>query len=181
VNNQEKRSIAMAGLTFGKYGTCIAMAAGVMLTAHASKARADSIDPPADARALFSAKASGVQIYACEYDASHALGWVFRQPSATLFDEHGAAVIEHSAGPSWQAGDGSRIEGHVMAQLASDTPDSVPQLLLSARSTGAQGLLSSVRYVQRVKTVGGSKPSAPCTVEHQLGSSPYMATYVFEQ
>jgi hypothetical protein len=185
----------MAWLTLGKYRTCVSIGAGVMLTISAWSARADSIDPPdapstpdaanaadtPDTHAHFSAHASGVQIYACEYDAHHALGWVFRQPRATLFDEHGVAIIEHSAGPSWEARDGSRIEGRVIAQTASDTPDSVPQLLLRARSTAAQGLLSSVRYVQRVQTVGGLKPSAPCTVEHAPGSSPYIATYVFYQ
>ncbi|WP_425428714.1 DUF3455 domain-containing protein [Caballeronia novacaledonica] len=151
-----------------------------MLAASAWSARAESIDPP-DAHASFSAKASGVQIYACEYDANHALGWVYKEPRATLFDDRGAAVIEHSAGPSWEARDGSRIEGRVLAQSPSNTPDSVPQLLLRARSTGAQGTLSPVRYVQRVKTMGGMKPSAPCTAEHESGSSPYLATYVFYQ
>jgi hypothetical protein len=170
----------MAGRTFRMDGACASLVAGVMLATSASNARADSIVPP-DAQTQFSARASGVQIYACEYDAHHALGWVFKQPSATLFDEHGLAIIEHSAGPSWEARDGSRIQGSVIAQTASDTPDSVPQLLLRARSTAAQGLLSTVRYVQRVQTVGGLKPSAPCTVEHASGSSPYIATYVFYQ
>jgi hypothetical protein len=170
----------MPSLTFGKYGTRFSAGAGVVLAVSALSARAESIVPP-DAGAHFSAKASGVQIYACEYDANHTLGWVFRQPRATLFDEHGAAIIEHSAGPSWEARDGSRIEGRVIAQNPSDTPDSVPQLLLRARSTAAQGLLSPVRYVQRVSTVGGVKPSAPCAVEHESGNSPYLATYVFYQ
>jgi hypothetical protein len=162
------------------FGTRISAGAGLVLAVSAWSAQAQSIEPP-DAHASFSARATGVQIYACEYDASHTLGWVFRQPRATLFDEHGIAVIEHSAGPSWQADDGSRIEGSVLAQTPSDAPDSVPQLLLRARSTGGQGRLSSVRYVQRVNTVGGVKPAAPCTVEHESGSSPYIATYVFYQ
>jgi hypothetical protein len=152
----------------------------VLLAMSALSARAESIEPP-DAHASFRTKASGVQIYACEYDANHALGWVFKAPRATLFDEHGIAVIEHSAGPSWAASDGSRIEGRVLAQTPSDTPDSVPQLLLRAHSTGTEGRLSTVRYVQRVNTVGGMKPSAPCAAEHELGSSPYLATYVFYQ
>jgi hypothetical protein len=167
----------MKGLTFGKH---LSIGAGVVLAICAWSAQAQSIEPP-DAHASFSARAAGVQIYACEYDAGHTLGWVFRQPRATLFDERGVAVIEHSAGPSWTWSDGSRIEGSVLAQTPSDTPDSVPQLLLRARSTGSQGKLASVRYVQRVNTVGGVKPSAPCTAEHETGSSPYIATYVFYQ
>lgn len=170
----------MTDRTFEKPRSCVAIIAVVVLATSAGAARAESIDPP-DSRAHFSARASGVQIYACEYDAHHALDWVFKQPRATLFDEHGAAVIEHSAGPSWEARDGSRIEGRVIAQTASETADSVPQLLLRTQSTAVPGLLSSVRFVQRVKTVGGVKPSAPCTVEHESGSSPYLATYVFYQ
>jgi hypothetical protein len=144
----------------------------------ATSAGATPIDPP-DGRALLSATASGVQIYSCEYDANHTLGWVFRSPRATLFDTAGNAVIEHSAGPSWEARDGSRIVGHVLAQMPSEAPNGVPQLLLETRSTGAKGMLSDVRYVQRTMTAGGVAPTAPCTVEHATGSSPYIATYTF--
>ena len=161
-------------------GMRIAIGAGLVSLMGAAQAQslAQSLDIPG-AQLLLTTTAAGVQIYACEYGADHTLGWVFQQPRATLYDAHGAAVIEHSAGPSWQARDGSRIEGKVVAQMPSDTPDSVPQLLLAAHSTGAQGVLDSVRYVQRVRTVGGVKPAAPCTAEHESGSSPYIATYRF--
>jgi hypothetical protein len=154
------------------------ISAGWLLAGVGTSAGAASIDPP-DARVLLSATASGVQIYSCEFDANHTLGWVFRSPRATLFDTRGTAVIEHSAGPSWQAPDGSRIVGHVLAQMPGETPNSLPSLLLEARSTGANGMLSEVRYVQRAKAAGGTAPTAPCTVEHASGSSPYIATYTF--
>ena len=157
---------------------CNSISAGWLLAIVATSAVASPIDPP-DARAILSTTASGVQIYSCEYDANHALGWVFSSPRATLFDPAGTAVIEHSAGPSWEARDGSRIVGHVLAQMPSEAPNGVPQLLLETRSTGAKGLLSEVRYVQRTKTAGGAAPTAPCTVEHVAGSSPYIATYIF--
>lgn len=156
---------------------CVALAAVSSLTMTRAFALS-TIDPP-DAQAVLSTTASGVQIYACEYDANHALGWKFVRPGATLYDASGKAVIEHFAGPSWQANDGSRIEGRVIAQLPSDTPDSVPQLLLAAHSTGAQGELSDVRYVKRSHTVGGSMPTVACSIEHAQGSSPYLATYTF--
>ncbi|MEM5314899.1 DUF3455 domain-containing protein [Paraburkholderia sp. JHI869] len=159
-------------------GKHIAIGAGLISMMSGSSAQAESIDLPG-AQPFLTTTAAGVQIYACEYGADRTLGWVFQQPRATLYDAHGAAVIEHSAGPSWQARDGSRIEGKVVAQMPSETQGSVPQLLLDAHSTGSQGLLASVRYVQRVRTVGGAKPAAPCTVEHESGSSPYMATYIF--
>ncbi|MFM0171061.1 DUF3455 domain-containing protein [Paraburkholderia sediminicola] len=149
-----------------------------LLAVVGTSAGAAPIDPP-DARALLSATASGVQLYSCEYDANHTLGWVFRSPRATLFDSNGTAVIEHSAGPSWEARDGSRIVGHVLAQMPSEMPNGVPQLLLETHSTGAKGMLSDVRYVQRTMTAGGVAPAAPCTVEHAVGNSPYIATYTF--
>lgn len=137
-----------------------------------------SIDPPAGER-LMALIASGVQTYTCEFDAQHRLQWVFKSPLATLYDTSGHAVVNHAAGPSWQASDGSRIVGHAIAQLPSDTKSSVPQLLLETHSTAGSGTLSTVRYVQRVKTVGGVAPAAPCSAAGEAGSSPYLAEYVF--
>ncbi|MDB5833477.1 MAG: hypothetical protein JWR14_3307 [Caballeronia sp.] len=104
---------------------------------------------------------------------------MFKNPQATLYDTSGQALIRHSAGPSWEANDGSRIVGHVIAQTPSDTAASVPQLLLETRSTAASGMLSVIRYVQRVNTVGGVMPASPCSTEHEIGSSPYIANYIF--
>jgi hypothetical protein len=55
----------------------------------------------------------------------------------------------------------------------------IPLLLLQATSVGGTGLLSTVRYVQRLQTHGGTAPSQPCTEEGQEGRSPYLAQYVF--
>lgn len=140
---------------------------------------AASIDPPAQTTRVLSANASGVQIYSCEYDAQHHLGWVFRSPQATLYDASGHAVIRHFAGPSWEAEDGSRIVGRVLAQRPSATKASVPELLLETHVVAGSGVLSDVRYVQRVGTVGGLAPRAQCVAEHQSGSTPYLAEYVF--
>lgn len=137
-----------------------------------------SINPPQAERAM-TLVASGVQTYSCEFDAQHSLGWVFKSPQAMLFDASGHAAVRHGAGPSWEAEDGSRIQGRVLAQQASDTPASIPQLLLETHSTSGSGTLSAIRYVQRVHTVGGLMPTAPCSAEHEIGSSPYLADYVF--
>lgn len=137
-----------------------------------------SIDPP-QAERVMTLVATGVQTYSCEFDAQHQLGWVFRSPQATLYDASGRAAVWHIAGPTWGAQDGSRIVGQVLAQRASETPASIPQLLLEAHSTSGMGMLSVVRYVQRVHTVGGLMPTAPCLTEHENGSSPYFADYVF--
>ncbi|CAB3798317.1 DUF3455 domain-containing protein [Paraburkholderia caffeinilytica] len=137
-----------------------------------------SIDPP-QAERVMTLAASGVQNYSCEFDTQHRLGWVFKSPLATLYDASGHAAVKHGAGPSWEAEDGSRIVGHVLAQQPSETRASIPQLLLETHSTSGSGALSTVRYVQRVHTVGGLAPTAACSTEHESGSSPYLADYVF--
>lgn len=141
-------------------------------------ASTSAIDPPQGERVM-TLTASGVQNYVCKFDAQHRPGWVFVSPQATLFDESGRAVVRHGAGPSWEAADGSRIVGHAIAQLPSETKASIPQLLLDTHSTAGSGWLSSVRYVQRVKTVGGLMPTKPCSTADETGSSPYLAEYVF--
>ncbi|CAB3749407.1 DUF3455 domain-containing protein [Paraburkholderia humisilvae] len=134
---------------------------------------------PVNAQPFASTTATGVQIYSCEYDSSHHLSWLFRNPQATLYDSLGRPVFHHDAGPSWQADDGSRIVGHPVAQMASASTGSIPQLLLETTSAEKPGQLSSVRYVQRLNTVGGNAPATMCTAEHQIAYSPYFANYVF--
>ena len=160
--------------------TIARLCVAVVTVSNLSIASAAELDPPSG-HLVLDTTASGVQIYECSYDKDHQLGWVFKAPSATLYDASGTMVIKHSAGPAWQANDGSRITGQVMAQTPSDEVDSVPQLLLRAKNVGGSGILADVHYVQRLKTRGGAKPSANCTTEHQLGSAPYIAVYRFYQ
>jgi hypothetical protein len=157
--------------------TTVASLLGACATTPAGLA-SSSIDPP-QAERVMTLVASGVQTYSCEFDTQHHLGWVFRSPQATLFDAIGRATVRHGAGPSWEADDGSRIVGRVLAQRPSETPASIPELLLETHSTSGIGTLSAFRYVQRVHTVGGLMPAAPCSTEHEIGSSPYLADYVF--
>ena len=159
--------------------TSIACAAMITSMAHADPLPSQLV-PTDNAQPVEITEASGVQIYSCEYGDGHRLGWVFKSPSATLYDASGHASIHHFAGPSWQAEDGSRIVGHVLAQAPSKAQQSIPQLLLQVTpgSTG-KGMLSDIRYVQRIDTVGGIAPAQGCTTEHQTGNSPYWARYVF--
>lgn len=141
---------------------------------------AGSVAAPAGTQSVITLAATGVQVYSCEFDASHRLGWAFKRPDATLYDANGRAVVRHGAGPSWQADDHSKIVGQVVGQAASQTPGSIAQLLLATKSTGAaDGMLSGVRYVQRLDTVGGAAPANHCLTEHQVGKSPYFAHYAF--
>jgi len=138
------------------------------------------LQPPGTHRIVAVLAASGVQIYVCKRDQNNQLSWAFKAPQADLYDRSGKLIVKHSAGPSWAASDGSKITGKILQQAPNASePDSIPLLLLQATNAGDPGLLSSVRYVQRVHTHGGMAPSQPCTEEGQEGRSPYLADYVF--
>ncbi|MCA8273735.1 DUF3455 domain-containing protein [Burkholderia sp. AU30280] len=162
--------------------TLLAIVAGVSFAACTAPAYADAgLTPPEPATAVLSTTATGVQIYACEYDHDHRLAWTFQRPEAMLFDASGTLVVRHGAGPSWEALDGSRITGKKLAEAPSARAGSIAQLLLAATpaATGATGTLAGVRFVQRLDTVGGTPPDAGCSTEHAVGRFPYFARYVF--
>ena len=105
--------------------------------------------------------ARGVQIYQCR---AKGVGheWAFVAPDAELLDPRGNVIGRHGAGPFWQALDGSRIDGTVKARADAPVAGAIPWLLLNAKSTGPAGAFSAVTSVQRVNTVGGLTPAAPC-------------------
>ncbi|KVL30922.1 DUF3455 domain-containing protein [Burkholderia sp. MSMB1835] len=159
----------------------LAMTAGLALAAVAAPAHAGDpagLTPPDPVTTVLSTTATGVQIYACEYDAEHRLAWTFVRPEAMLFDEGGTLVVRHGAGPSWEALDGSRVTGKKRAEAPSASPASIAQLLL-ATTPPATGTLAGVRFVQRLDTSGGMPPVATCATEHAVGRFPYFARYVF--
>jgi hypothetical protein len=156
---------------------CAAITLG---TAHAQATVPASLTPAEATHVVAALKASGTQVYLCKRDANQHLAWVFKAPSADLYDASGQLVVKHSAGPTWQASDGSKITGKVLQQASNpDQADSIPLLLLQATNVGGPGLLATVRYVQRLDTRGGLAPSGPCTQEGEEGRSPYLAQYLF--
>jgi hypothetical protein len=110
--------------------------------------------------------ARGVQIFRCER-VGEAFEWRFRQPEAELFDANGQAVGRHGANFSFEHRDGSRLLGTVVAHEKADSPDTLPWLLLSAKSFG-KGAFGGVSYVQRVNTRGGMPP-AGCSAGQASG------------
>jgi hypothetical protein len=101
------------------------------------------------------------------------------RPKPILLDEQGNVAGKHYAGPHWEAGDGSKIIGTVRASAAAPRADSIPWLLLDARSVGVAGRLGKVTSVQRINTAGGKAPSTGCTAS-ALGQTvrvPYTADY----
>jgi Protein of unknown function (DUF3455) len=126
--------------------------------------------------------ADGVQIYQCtpaKGDAAR-FEWLLKAPEAALFDHSGKQIGKHFAGPTWEARDGSNVVGEVAARATPD-PGAIAWLLLNAKSTSGSGVFSTVRYVQRLRTVGGNAPAGGCD-QAAAGSEvrvPYSAEYWF--
>jgi hypothetical protein len=134
--------------------------------------------PQIDAKAYLSLEASGVQIYRCDQGADHTPHWQLIQPSAKLTNAQGVSV-QHGAGPSWVAEDGSRVTGKVLVSRPST--GNIDWLQLVAHNDGPPGLLSQTTYIERVNTKGGAANPAMCNATNvgQTVKVPYTATYVF--
>jgi hypothetical protein len=137
---------------------------------------------PAGEVLLIQLHATGVQIYECQRkgDASQ-LEWVFKQPEATLFTQRGKNFGKHYAGPTWEANDGSKVVGDVAGHVESPKPNSIPWLLLRAKSVSGHGALSNTRHIQRLNTAGGNAPNVQCRQDQsgQLLRASYSADYLF--
>jgi hypothetical protein len=121
--------------------------------------------------------AKGVQIYVCTIkgDGSE---WAFKAPEAELIDAQGRPVAKHYAGPTWEAPDGSKIVGKILASEPAPKTDAIPWLLLSAESSGS-GVLAGARFVQRVNTYGGVGPTGACPTAGTERRVDYTADYIF--
>lgn len=138
------------------------------------------LQPPPNAQLVVQVHAKGDQIYVCKADGAQA-AWTLKAPDAQLFDKDGKAFGKHSAGPSWQANDGSQITGKAAANVASPEPDSIPWLLVKVVSHSGDGVLSRVTSIQRLNTKGGKAPASGCDTAHvgQEVRVPYSADYLF--
>jgi hypothetical protein len=137
---------------------------------------------PASSELTLRAHAAGVQIYGCRADKDDAarVAWQLKGPEADLSD-HGNKIGKHYAGPTWEAMDGSKVTGEVVARADSPDLNAVPWLLLSAKSTSGNGVFGHVRSIQRLRTIGGSAPSVGCD-QASVGSElrvAYSAEYWF--
>ena len=121
--------------------------------------------------------AKGVQIYVCRVKG--ALNeWDFKAPEAELSDAQGRPFARHYAGPTWEAADGSKIVGKVLASEPAPKAGAIPWLLLSTEPP-ASGILAGVRFVQRVNTSGGVGPTGACPTAGTEQRVDYTADYIF--
>ena len=139
------------------------------------------IQVPATAQVVHKIQAAGLQIYLCSVDDKDAtrLQWRLKEPQADLFDQAGNKLGKHYAGPTWEAVDGSKVTGEVLARTDSPNPSSIPWLLLNAKSTSGNGIFTPIRYIQRLSTAGGSVPQSACQTVGQELRVPYTAQYWF--
>ena len=126
---------------------------------------------------LVQALGTGTQIYICRKTAQ-GYAWVLKAPDAALLGSDGSRIGRHYAGPTWEATDGSKVVGKVLASAKS--PGNVPWLLLSASPTG-KGRFAKVTYVERAYTSGGVAPKTGADAAHAGAEVrvPYTATYIF--
>jgi hypothetical protein len=129
------------------------------------------------------ARAAGVQIYVCQAgkDDPTQFAWVLKAPQADLFDGAGKKVAKHYAGPTWEANDGSKVVGEVVARDNGSDPGAIPWLLLSAKSATGPGVFSKTQFIQRLHTAGGKAPAQGCDQLHAGAETrvPYTADYLF--
>ena len=127
--------------------------------------------------------AVGVQIYTCRA-LPGGYAWSSATPRATLYDDHGAPIIHHYGGPSWQAKDGSTV---VASRVDGVTVDAgaIPWLLLKATpiaSAPDADRLGATTFIQRIATTGGLTPAAADCNAATAGTVrevDYTADYVF--
>jgi hypothetical protein len=138
---------------------------------------------PNDQALAISARGTGVQIYECKPSAtdSSAYAWTLKAPEAQLRYEAGKPLGKHYAGPTWEANDGSKVVGEVIAKDDGADAAAIPLLLLRAKQTSGTGVFGNVRFVQRLHTVGGKAPTTGCDktyAETQVRVA-YTADYYF--
>jgi hypothetical protein len=141
-----------------------------------------SLSVPKEEVLLLKSKAKGSQIYVCQSTSNPSsptepatYQWVFKAPKAALFDEQGVQQGKHYRGPTWEWQDGSKVQGKVTAKADSPEVRSIPWLLLAAQQPTATdvktdakpGVLSAVKWVQRLNTAGGKAPQTGCDLTHQ--------------
>jgi hypothetical protein len=130
--------------------------------------------------------ARGTQNYACQPSSTSPIGyaWTLVAPEAKLVDDAGAPIMTHSAGPTWQANDGSTVVG-ARVEGVTVSPSAIPWLLLRATSTtrgpGGGDQLTATTYIQRVNTVGGLPPASGCDAANvgALANVGYTSDYYF--
>ena len=145
----------------------------------------DNLKVPDGQEVLLKALGKGTQVYVCKAASGDAdrFEWVLARPDAGLFDESGARIGKHFAGPTWEALDGSRVTAQMQQRSSAPNANAVPWLLLKAKSHEGEGQLARADFIRRIDTKGGTAPASGCDAAHagQEARMLYSAVYEFYQ
>lgn len=124
----------------------------------------DALKVPDSQVLTVAARGAGYQIYVCQPGKSDAapFAWILKAPEATLHYQAGKDLGRHYAGPTWEATDGSKVVGEVVAHDDGTDPTAIPWLLLRARQHEGSGIFGNVESIQRLHTAGGKAPTTGC-------------------
>ena len=123
---------------------------------------------PTGERQVERLSARGLQTYECRAkpgDASSA-AWVYVAAALELFDANDKPAGRHTFSPPvWEAPDGSKFAGTQKARADAPEAGDAPWLLVSTKSTGAEGRFAKISSLQRVNTKGGVAPAGGCDMK----------------
>jgi hypothetical protein len=102
--------------------------------------------------------------------------WTF-DPDRPL--DRGPILVNLVSETTWTASDGGKITVEAKKTFPSPDPTACPWVLFEVSHNDGKGLLSSVKYVQRVSTEDGAPPKEPPTGLGLVRRVPYKANYVF--
>jgi hypothetical protein len=142
----------------------------------------DKIRAPTGEEVVLQAHATGSQIYVCQAAADGKLSWALKAPEAELYDQQGALIGRHYAGPTWKYNDGSAVTGKATARIDSPDADAIPWLLVTVTDHSGDGVLSRITSIQRIHTKAGlPPPPSDCDAAKQNREvkSSYSADYYF--
>jgi len=167
--------------------TAMVTAVGVVGCAHDKPRPPTDVPPalqvPAGQKLTRMLHATGVQIYQCKAgvkDPSR-YSWMYQEPKADLSDRSGKDIARHYAGPTWEAEDGSKVVGVVVARVDAPGAKGIQWLLLRSKSNTGKGIFAKVQSIQRLNTIGGLAPQDSCDAAHadQRTRVAYSADYYF--
>ncbi len=141
----------------------------------------DAVKPPATAAYFATLVGAGELTYECRAkpDGSGSV-WTFVGPNAALRKTSGETVGKYYGGPTWEANDGSKVVGKQLA-VSPSSAGNIPLQLVEVTQSMGSGMLAGTKYIQRLNTVGGVAPAAPCAAGNTGAKQVvnYQADYAF--
>jgi hypothetical protein len=170
-------ALVLGVIAIGHAMATFAVAQDAGQPAPALPAGCEQLAAPEGYQVAYRVYAVGVQVYRWNGTA-----WGFVGPEAGLFanENYRGLVGSHYGGPTWETVSGSLVVSSATTAIpCTPDPTAIPWLRLTAVSSSGPGILDGVKYIQRVNTVGGLRPTEPGTTVGQDARIPYTTEYYF--